>query len=126
MTVAAPNDPAGTDLMAVLVEASDRVATLTARQLDVLGCLGSGLSNRQISSLLAISESTVKVHIGNIMTALGLDSRLQIGIVAHHHLTGCSCQFRCPPVPPVPSTRDPKDDQPFRRASLGAAAPLGG
>lgn len=93
VTVAAPDDPAGTELMAVLVEASHRVATLTARQLDVLECLGRGLSNRQISSLLAISESTVKVHIGNIMTALGLDSRLQIGIVAHHHLTGCPCQF---------------------------------
>jgi DNA-binding NarL/FixJ family response regulator len=93
VTAAAQNDPAGTDLAAVLVEASRRIATLTARQFQVLECLGRGLSNRQISSLLAISEYTVKVHIGNTMTALGLDSRLQIGIVAHHHLTGCSCQF---------------------------------
>ena len=94
MRVAAPNGPAGTDLTAVLVEASRRIATLTARQLDVLECLGRGLSNRQISRLLAISEYTVKVHIGNIMTTLGLNSRLQIGVVAHHHLTGCTCQFR--------------------------------
>ena len=74
-----------------LTTAAPRIPTLTARQLDVLTCLGRGLSNRQISKLLAISEFTVKVHIGHIMTALGLESRLQIGIVAHHHLTGCSC-----------------------------------
>jgi DNA-binding NarL/FixJ family response regulator len=74
-----------------LTAAAPRISKLTERQLDVLECLGRGLSNRQISKLLAISEFTVKVHIGHIMTALGLESRLQIGIVAHRHLTGCSC-----------------------------------
>ncbi|MBP2705866.1 helix-turn-helix transcriptional regulator [Microbispora sp. RL4-1S] len=68
-----------------------RVAELTARQLDVFECLGRGMSNRQIAAGLGISEYTVKVHIGKIIDVLGLDSRLQIGIVAYIHMTGCSC-----------------------------------
>jgi DNA-binding NarL/FixJ family response regulator len=96
VTATAQTGSVGTDPAAALVEATHRIATLTARQFDVLQCLGRGLSNRQISGLLAISECTVKVHVGNIMTALGLYSRLQIGIVAHHHLNGCSCQFSSP------------------------------
>lgn len=74
-----------------LIQASAKISDLTDRQVDVLSCLSTGLTNRQIAAHLGISEFTVKVHVGNALEALGLESRLQLGIAAYIHLTGCSC-----------------------------------
>ncbi len=48
---------------------------LTERERDVLKLLIEGLSNNEIAERLIISTSTVKYHIGNIYTKLGVDSR---------------------------------------------------
>ncbi len=50
-------------------------ATLTARELDVLGLVAEGLSNRQISKRLFLSETTIKTHLVHIYAKLGVDSR---------------------------------------------------
>lgn len=50
-------------------------ATLSPRELDVLGHLAAGLSNRQISRQLFLSETTVKTHLVHIYAKLGVDSR---------------------------------------------------
>ncbi|MFG2017035.1 response regulator [Actinomadura geliboluensis] len=50
-------------------------ATLTARELDVLGLVTEGLSNRQISKRLFLSETTIKTHLVHIYAKLGVDSR---------------------------------------------------
>ncbi|MFD9944945.1 response regulator transcription factor [Nonomuraea sp. NPDC059023] len=49
--------------------------TLSPRELEVLGHVATGLSNRQISKAMFLSETTVKTHLVRIYTKLGVDSR---------------------------------------------------
>ncbi|TDC86940.1 response regulator transcription factor [Actinomadura sp. 7K507] len=50
-------------------------ATLTARELEVLRLVAEGLSNRQISKRLFLSETTIKTHLVHIYAKLDVDSR---------------------------------------------------
>ena len=50
---------------------------LSDRELEVLGLLGEGKSNRQIGSELYISENTVKNHVRNILSKLEVSSRVE-------------------------------------------------
>ncbi len=50
-------------------------ATLSPRELEVLGHVAAGLSNRQISKRMFLSETTVKTHLVHIYAKLGVDSR---------------------------------------------------
>lgn len=60
-----------------------RVAELTPRERDVLGALGTGLSNADIGRALSLSEGTVKAHVSAILRRLGLDNRVQAAILAY-------------------------------------------
>ena len=65
----------------------DTTTTLSDRELDVAALLAEGLSNKEISSALDISEPTVKKHVGHILEKLGLQDRLQAGLhIARHPL----------------------------------------
>jgi DNA-binding CsgD family transcriptional regulator/tetratricopeptide (TPR) repeat protein len=55
---------------------------LTPREREVLGLLGSGLSNAQIAKTLYISEKTASVHVSNILRKLGVTSRVQAATTA--------------------------------------------
>mgnify|MGYP005841481695 CR=1 FL=1 len=50
---------------------------LTARELQVLRCIASGSSNREVAEHLAISENTVKNHLRSILEKLHLGNRVQ-------------------------------------------------
>lgn len=51
-------------------------SALSSRELEVLTCVASALSNRQIASRLGIAEGTVKRHMQNIFGKLGAVSRI--------------------------------------------------
>ncbi|WP_304079349.1 response regulator transcription factor [Nocardiopsis listeri] len=51
------------------------VPTLSGRELEILGLLAQGLSNRAISKRLFISEATVKTHLVHVFEKLGVDNR---------------------------------------------------
>ncbi len=55
---------------------------LTQRELEVLHLITKGKSNSDISGLLSITEGTVKFHLGNIFTKLGVSDRTQAVIKA--------------------------------------------
>lgn len=52
-------------------------ALLTARQLEVIGLVGRGLSNREIANLMRITERTVKYHLATIFDKLGVGNRTE-------------------------------------------------
>ncbi len=63
-------------------EAARRLASrlssqLSARELEVLTLLGRGMSNKEIGVAIGVVESTVKVHVTNILAKLGVADRTQ-------------------------------------------------
>jgi len=57
---------------------------LTGRELEVLQQIVAGRSNKEIGSQLNISEATVKSHINNILSKLGVSDRTQAATTALH------------------------------------------
>ncbi len=60
----------------------NRLAQLTARQREVYGLLRQGLTNREIATLLYITEATAKLHVQNIYDRTGVHSRKAIAMQA--------------------------------------------
>ena len=58
------------------------IKPLTPREKEVLSLLGEGMSNQAIALFLSLSESTVRVHVYNILGKLGLEDRNQAIVYA--------------------------------------------
>ncbi|MFM2406206.1 MAG: hypothetical protein RL223_4086 [Pseudomonadota bacterium] len=61
---------------------SDSIGGLTLRQQEVLALMCQGLPNKGIAQELALTEKTVKVHVGAIFKALGVTNRTQAVLAA--------------------------------------------
>jgi len=59
-------------------QASEPMSKLTRREEEVAALVARGLTNRQISTKLSISERTAGNHVGKILKKLGLSSRVQL------------------------------------------------
>ena len=57
-------------------------ADLTARELEVLGCLAAGMPNKQVARALGISIRTVTVHVSNLLRKTGTASRTEAALWA--------------------------------------------
>lgn len=68
----------------VAMKLAQRVSNseLTNREMEVLKLLSNGKSNQQIGSNLKITEGTVKFHVNNILSKLGVSDRTQAVITA--------------------------------------------
>lgn len=58
---------------------------LTERELEVLICIGNGMTNQEISEKLYIGVKTVKTHVSNILGKLGVNDRTQAAVYVHRN-----------------------------------------
>ncbi len=116
-TARSPEEPSDENVVLVLPrEALERLdepgtkRTPSARELEVLLLVARGLSNRQISHTLRLSEATVKRHLANLYPKLGAGSRgeatrkaLSQGWISARDVTRVGEDLP-PPEPAPPST----------------------
>lgn len=63
------------------------ISPLTLREAEVLSLMATGLRNKEIAARLGISERTATFHVGNVLSKLGADGRVEaISIARRHHL----------------------------------------
>jgi DNA-binding CsgD family transcriptional regulator/tetratricopeptide (TPR) repeat protein len=72
------------DALSPIVEARAPMG-LTRRELEVLGLVARGMTNREIAAALVISEHTVARHVQHILAKLGVSSRTAAGAYAFEH-----------------------------------------
>lgn len=73
-------DPAAADALDAPPAAP--LATLSAREREVLERIVEGMSNKRIAQALGISERTVKTHVSHLLAKLGVRDRTQAAVLA--------------------------------------------
>ncbi|WP_330948550.1 response regulator transcription factor [Virgibacillus sp. MG-45] len=58
---------------------------LTDREMEVLLCIGNGMTNQEISEQLYIGIKTVKTHVSNILSKLEVHDRTQAAVYVHRN-----------------------------------------
>ena len=89
VTAAVAAEPVAAAPSAVVLMTAPAAATpgqdtfgLSRRELEVLGLIAQGRTNREIGDRLFISQKTVGVHVGNILAKLGVSGRVEAASVA--------------------------------------------
>ena len=60
---------------------------MTEREREILALMVEGLSNNAIAERLFVSQSTVKFHVSNVLSKLGVNSRIEaVALAVKHHL----------------------------------------
>lgn len=69
------------------IEPAQPGSDLTDRERDILALMVEGKSNGEIAERLFVSQSTVKFHVSNILSKLGVSGRTEaVAIAVQHHL----------------------------------------
>lgn len=66
-------------------KAPDPLQELTDRERNILGLIGSGLTNREIGERIFLSEKTIKHYVTNILQKLQVRSRVEAALLASQH-----------------------------------------
>jgi DNA-binding NarL/FixJ family response regulator len=74
------------DLIQQAAVPQKKTYSLTPRELEVVGSIVEGCSNRDIAKQFGLSEETVKRHLSNIFDKTGVSTRLELALfaIAHH------------------------------------------
>ena len=64
-------------------DATDRIAQLTARELEVLTLMTAGLNNTEIAATLILGQATIKTHVSNVLAKTGSRDRVQAVVLGH-------------------------------------------
>jgi DNA-binding NarL/FixJ family response regulator len=127
--------PGASKQLTVVATASVQRTGLTARQQEVLELLRQGESNKLIGRQLKLRESTVKVHVRQIMRKLGASNRTQAALTAAHLSVVATDReasteteasepedngdaTKCPPLPAARSAPEPKAAAPALTSRL--------
>lgn len=65
-----------------VLEKSDKTASLTARELEVLRYIAQGKTNKEVAQVLKCSDHTIKTHKTNIMRKLDIPNAVGISVWA--------------------------------------------
>ena len=98
--------------------AQDRLARLTARELDISLALFGGRSNKAVAHELGISVRTVEMHRAHIMAKLGVKSIAEAAVMATH--AGLAIAQRPPVAPVLTPVGLSRGSLAFRRAAAGS------
>lgn len=66
-------------------KAPDPLQELTDREREILGLIGSGLTNREIGERIFLSEKTIKHYVTNILQKLQVRSRVEAALLVAQH-----------------------------------------
>lgn len=101
-----------------------KIATLTAREREVIDLIGQGLKNQAIADRLCISKATVRHHLTSIFAKLGIGDRLGLVIYAYRHGLACfiphCCSTNLPQAVSSHLVVAPANAQALRRTRSGA------
>ena len=77
-----------TEMLVLLTRGSapDPLQELTGREREILGLIGTGLTNRNIGERLGLTEKTIKHYVTNILQKLQVRSRVEAALLASRHL----------------------------------------
>jgi DNA-binding NarL/FixJ family response regulator len=73
------------DLMQQAIVPPRKTYGLTPREMEVVGAIVEGCSNRDIARQFGLSEETVKRHLSNIFDKTGVSTRLELALFALAH-----------------------------------------